>query len=91
MQLAAKCLVFLKQPAKANQPIDLGEQVFEEDRLYQVVVSPALKCGDGIFDRGIRGDHDEQRFRADLKHAVQDGDPVGAGKLDIAQDDLRLE
>ena len=91
MQLASKCLIFLKQAAKANEPIDLGEQVFEENWLYEVVLRAVLKCGDGIFDGGIRSDHDEERVWTDLKHAVQDRIPVGAGKLDIAQRDVRLK
>ena len=67
VELSPQCLVFQQQPAKAHQAVDLGEQVLEEDRLHQVVVSPALKCGDGVFDRGIGRDHDEQRLRPDLE------------------------
>ena len=91
VQLASQRLVFLEQPPKTDQAADLGEQVLEEHGLHQVVVSPALKCGDGIFDRRIGRDHDEQRFRPDLEHAMQDGDSVGSGKLDVAEYDLRLE
>ena len=54
-------------------------------------MSPALKCRDGVLDGGIGRDHDEKRFRTELEHAVQHRDPVGAGELHVAQDDLRLE
>ena len=91
MKLAPERLVFPEQPPQANQPVDTGGQILEEDRLHQVVVGSALKGGDGVFHRRIGGDHDEQGLGAKLKRPVQNGDPVSPGKLNVAEDDLGLE
>ena len=71
MELPPERLVLQQQPAIADQAVDLGQQVLEEDRLHQVVLSPALERGDGVLDRRVGRDHDEQRLRADLQRAVR--------------------
>ena len=81
-----------KQPAKPDQPVELGEQLLEDHRLHQVVMSPALKCGDGVLDRGVGRDHDEQVSGRTWSSAVRARvEAVGAGKLDVAEHDVGLE
>ena len=79
MELASEGLVLQEQPAKADQAVDLGQQVLEEDRLHQVVVRPAPEGGDGVLDRGIGRDHDEQRLRADLERRFRTVRPSAPG------------
>ena len=54
-------------------------------------MSTAPERGDGTLNRRKCGDHDEQSFWAKLERAVEDGDPIGARQLNVAEDDLRLE
>ena len=91
MKLSSQRLVFSEQPAQADQAVDSRCQILEQHGLHQVVMSTALKCGDGAFHRRIGGDHDEQSLGPELERPVEDGDPIGARQLDVAEDDLGLE
>ena len=80
-----------QEPAIAHQPVDLGEQLLEDHRLHQVVVRPALEGRDGVLDRGVGGDHQDQGLGPDLEQAVEQFEAVGAGQLDVAEGQVGLE
>ena len=55
------------------------------ERLGDVVVGAVLERGDGGFDRGVAGHHDDDEIGIDLMHAALQFDAVGAAHLDVEQ------
>ena len=92
VELPPQGLVLEQEPAIADQAVDLGQQLLEDHRLHQVVVRPAAERGDGVLDRGVGRDHDERASRAGPGASGSSSvEAVGAGKLDVAEDDVGLE
>ena len=91
MELPPEGLVLEQQPAIAHQAVELGQQLVEDHRLHQVVLCAAAERGDGILDRGIGGDHHDQRLGPDLEQPVEQAQAVEARELHVAEGDVRLE
>ena len=63
VKVAAKSLVFSKEPLILHKTVQLDHQFIENDRLHQVVVRASTERGDRRLDRGVCGNHQEQCVR----------------------------
>src|SRR5690606_35737059 len=69
---------------------DPGEQLLEPERLGHVVVGAALQAGDGVVDRGARGEDDHGQCRAALPEPAQHGEAVDVGQPDVEHEELEV-
>ena len=94
-RLACNCLRnarFSRAQSSITDPtIELDQEFVEDHRLEQIVMRPLPKRGDGVFEGAVSGDHDHKRFGPNFEQAIKQFQAVEAGKLDIAERDLRLE
>ena len=75
--------VLLLPPHERPQP---GEELFEGERLGQVIVGASVEAGDAVMDLTARGEHDDRRLNAVLAEPAADLHAVLLGNHEIEDD-----
>src|SRR5436309_13996968 len=66
LELLAQHLAFPGELTVLEEPADLAEDVFQDQRLQNVVVSSSPQCFNGRLDRGVRGYEQYESLRRNL-------------------------
>ena len=89
-QLLPEPLVLEEHVAKLVDAAELVGDVLEHHRLDEVVERAGLESVDGVFDRRIGRDDQDEDGRIDLLQLPEELDAVAVGEADVADGDLEV-
>ena len=74
--------------AELGEPLQLDAELFQVDRLRQVVEGAFFQDGDGVGDRGVPGHHDRVRRRASFLQPAEQRQAVELRKPHVGHHDV---
>ena len=74
----------------AQRRLDQGAQLFEADRLGQIVEGAGLQRGNGIFGTAVGGDHRHRHVRMLLRYVTNDFEAIAVRQAHVGQAKLEV-
>ena len=91
LQLGAESLDFRLEPAPVRQTVENDLELSGPERLQQIVNRSGAERLDGVVDRALAGDDNPLAIRVGLPRRAKDFDSVAVGKVDVDDQEARIE